>query len=98
MERSPQPLNPREVFTAVQSLHEAGAINLDTPLNRLIEPIISAVGDPRGTGDLVSLHVLCCNEYALVTGLTSGPDVQRTTPVSDVGRFAESIRRDVEPL
>jgi len=54
----------------VIGLHESKVISLDTSIRSLIEPIASSMR--RNPGEEVALHILCCNEYALVTGLQSG--------------------------
>lgn len=55
-----------EIKRAVQSAAEAGAINLDIPVRSLLDSIASALPEGGGTEE-VGLHILCCNEYALIT-------------------------------
>jgi hypothetical protein len=62
--------NPRldhaQIQRLVQTLGEANVVDLDKTVRQLIEPIGAALKlDPQAR---VSLHILCCNEYALVTG------------------------------
>lgn len=52
------------------SFAEANIINLDVPVRQLVES--AQRGLPTGGEDL-SLHVLCCNEYFLVTGIVAAP-------------------------
>jgi len=64
----------------LSDLHNSKVINLDVTIRNLIEPISGALkADPGGT---VNLHVLCCNEYALVTGLQGGSlqDIKEQVP------------------
>lgn len=99
MEQS-KSLGPREVFGLMQNLHDAGAVNLDLPVSKLVKPITTAVGDPgaRGGAGEVGLHILCCNEYALVTGLTEGPDAQRAAAIRNVSDVADSVKAELETL
>ena len=63
-------LTHAEIQSMVHGLNENKVISLDAPIRHLIEPIASSMR--RNPGEEVSLHVLCCNEYALVTGAQAG--------------------------
>jgi hypothetical protein len=66
---------------------EAGAINLDLPMGRFLDAIASTVpNDPSGE---LALHILCCNEYALVTGLTAGPLDETRLHAADIKNSLE---------
>lgn len=64
-----------QISEIVRGLSESKVVNLDASLRDLIEPVGTVIA--RG-GDEVSLHILCCNEYALVTGLQAErmPDIE----------------------
>jgi len=63
-------LTHAEIQSMVLGLNANKVLNLDASIRHLIEPIAS--GMRRNPGEEVSLHVLCCNEYFLVTGLQAG--------------------------
>ena len=75
-------LKHMDVRKVVMAAAEAGAINLELPMGKFLDSIASALPDDPG-GEL-SLHVLCCNEYALVTGVTAGPMEQIRAQASDI--------------
>jgi hypothetical protein len=64
-------MSHRDVATLVSSLADAKILNLDASIRTLVQPMSASLGklDPGGKA---SLHILCCNEYALVTGITAG--------------------------
>lgn len=68
-------MSHRDVAALVNALADAKILNLDASIRSLVQPIASNLGkiDPGGKA---SLHVLCCNEYALVTGITAGSIVE----------------------
>jgi hypothetical protein len=54
-----------QVQEVMKALGESDVFNLDASIRTLIEPAAAAIKlDP---GSEVSLHILCCNEYGLVT-------------------------------
>ncbi|GAA0516422.1 hypothetical protein [Deinococcus depolymerans] len=53
------------------ALHETKAINLDISMRGVME----SVAKNLTPGQEVGLHVLCCNEYALVTGIQAEPSI-----------------------
>lgn len=75
-------LKHHEIQKIIQGLHESKVVNLDASIRHMIEPIAAGLRDP---GAEVSLHVLCCNEYALVTGLQSGQ-------IEEISGIAGSIK------
>lgn len=60
-----------DIRKMVVAAAEAGAINLELPMGKFLDSVASALPDDPG-GEL-SLHILCCNEYALVTDLIARP-------------------------
>jgi hypothetical protein len=58
-------LKHTDVQKVMSGLAEAGIINIDSPVRTLLESAARAL--PQD--DEVSIHVLCCNEYFLVTGI-----------------------------
>ena len=79
-------LEHRQIYSALNALGEAKIVDLDASINSLINPIADSLAK-AGVGGEVGLHVLCCNEYVLVTGLAAGKltDIQQ---VADVVREA----------
>lgn len=64
-----QGLEHAQVKALMSSLGSAEVLNLDTTIRQLMEPVASALKiEPGKPGSQVSLHIVCCNEYALVTG------------------------------
>ena len=58
----------KDIEKMMSALDKAEIVNLDASIRSLVSPIAANIPrDPEGT---VSIHVLCCNEYFLVTGLT----------------------------
>jgi len=70
----------------MSSLGEAKIVNLDARIRDLMEPMAPHLKDIGGE---VSLHVVCCNEYGLVTALT-GVDI------ADVRENVAAIRSAIE--
>jgi hypothetical protein len=63
--RQADPLSHVEIQRVIQSLGEANVVNLDKSLREVMEPVANALQMDPGTK--LSLHIVCCNEYALVT-------------------------------
>jgi hypothetical protein len=63
-------LSHTDVQRMMASFAEGKIVNLDVPVRQLVES--AQRGLPTGGEDL-SLHVLCCNEYFLVTGIVAAP-------------------------
>lgn len=61
-------LDHRQIQKMVNALSDGKIVNLDSSIKSLIGPIASSIGD-LNPQDKVSFHVLCCDEYFLVTGL-----------------------------
>jgi hypothetical protein len=58
-------LSHTEVQRLMQSLGEAKVVDLDKSFRDVMEPVSNALKvDPES---MLSLHIVCCNEYALVT-------------------------------
>ena len=79
-------LSHRSVQRILMNLSEAKIVNLDASIRSLVEPVAAGLLDDPGS--LVGLHVLCCNEYVLVTGLTD-------VPFRDLTEEASRIRADL---
>jgi len=60
-----EPLSHDKIQQLMQRLGEAQIVNLDTSLRDLTGPIAEVLR-PDEIGKL-SLHILCCDEYFLVT-------------------------------
>lgn len=74
----------RDMITA---LGEAKVVDLQRPVADLVEPIARHM-----PGDEVSLHILCCNEYFLVTGLADPAAAGELRVLADAVR--ESLRSE----
>lgn len=81
-------LDHRQVYDAVAALGSAKIINLEASISSLIKPIGESLSK-TGVGGEASIHVLCCDEYALVTGLTGGN-------INEIESLAQSIRSAIE--
>ncbi len=79
-------LEHRKVQQIMSSLEEAKIVNLDARIRDLMEPMAPHLKDIGGE---VSLHVLCCNEYFLVTGLTG-------VNIAEIRENAAAIRSAIE--
>lgn len=72
-----------QIAKLVSTLGDAKIVNLDATIRSLITPIEGVI---RGApGSTVSLHVLCCNEYVLVTGLAP-------SSLGEIREHAEGVR------
>ena len=76
-------LKHSQIRDVINSLSEAKIVNLDASIKTLIDPIAKVLSK-TGVSDEVAIHVLCCNEYALVTGLMDN--------TVDVNSIADSVR------
>lgn len=74
----PQKLEHRQIYGAITALGRAKIVNLDASLQTLLDPLAEALTQGGVSGE-VSLHILCCDEYAIVTGLQAASmiDVER---------------------
>lgn len=82
-----EPLGHTQIQQVMSALSEAKVVDLDASVRSLVEPIASAL--KLEDGSTVGLHVLCCNEYFLVTGLTGGP-------LGDIEQRANRISRSLD--
>ena len=80
-------LKHSEIAQVITAAAEAKVLNIDTTIRSLIEPTAASV---RNIGDEVALHVLCCNEYGLVTGATADLDIQQ------IRQQVETLRGSLE--
>ena len=80
-------LEHHQIQDLVNSLSEAKVLNLETPVSHFLEPVAKSLARTRA-GSEVSLHVLCCNEYFLVTGLAPQGSVREISQVADAIRSA----------
>lgn len=60
-----------DVQKMMASFAEAGIVNLDVPVRHLVES--AQRGLPDDGADDIRLHILCCNEYFLVTDVVAAP-------------------------
>lgn len=79
-------LEHRQIQATLMSLADAKIVNLDAPIRSMLEPVGKAMS-ASGVGGEAAFHILCCSEYAIVTGLTADrfPDVN---PIADAIRSA----------
>lgn len=82
-------LTHAEIQSMVLALHENKVVSLDAPIKHLIDPIASSMR--RNPGEEVALHILCCNEYALVTGVQAG----RLDEVANIASSLKSVLSQV---
>ena len=82
-------LTHAEIQSVILGLHENKVLSLDSPIRHLIEPVASSMR--RNPGEEVSLHILCCNEYALVTGVQAG----RLDEISSIASSLKSLLAQV---
>ncbi|NML21526.1 hypothetical protein HHL16_11615 [Pseudoflavitalea sp. G-6-1-2] len=80
-------LDHRQIHGVLAALGDSKIVNLDASIKSLITPVGEAIGRTNPQ-DEVSLHVLCCNEYALVTGLTGAN-------LAEVEKFTDAIRSSI---
>jgi hypothetical protein len=80
-------LKHSEVAEIILGQAEAKVLNLDASIKSLIQPAAAII---KHTGDEVALHIVCCNEYGLVTGATAGLDI------ADVRKDLQSLRVALE--
>lgn len=59
-------LSHSEVQRFMETLGDSGILNLDTSLRQVMGPVKDLLRPDLGN-DTVSLHIVCCNEYGLVT-------------------------------
>lgn len=67
-------LKHSEIVQVITAAADAKVLNIDTTIRSLIEPTSASV---RNIGDDVALHILCCNEYGLVTAATADLDIKQ---------------------
>lgn len=77
-------LEHRQIYGAITALGHAKILNLESSIQSLLDPLANTLAQ-GGVGGDVSIHVLCCNEYAVITGL-------QASRLGDVERVAEAVR------
>jgi len=82
-------LRHSDVAEIIQGQAEAKVLNLDASIKSLIQPAAAVI---KHTGDEVALHIVCCDEYGLVTGATAGMDI------ADVRKELQSLRVALEQV
>jgi len=82
-------LQHHQIHQLLTSLSDSKIVNLDASLRAMLDPVAQSLA--KGGGGEVSLHVLCCNEYFLVTGLTD------QVPVGDIRSIRDSIQSALGP-
>ena len=83
-------LKHSEVAQLISAVADAKIINLDASIRTLVEP---AAASARNIGDEVALHIVCCNEYGLVTALTADMDIAEIRSQLDSLRTALGQRK-----
>ena len=78
-------LEHHQIHAILTALDEAKIVSLDSPIRAFLDPIAGSLAK-TGVGGEVGLHILCCDEYAIVTGLTSLGNV------ADVRQVAGAVR------
>jgi hypothetical protein len=58
-------LHHTDIQRMIFALGESKIIDLDKSLRELLTPIASSL--PTGSGATPNFHIICCNEYAVVT-------------------------------
>jgi hypothetical protein len=66
-------LSHAQIQSIIQALGDAKVLNLDTSIRSIMEPVAAVLRETPGA--TVSLHVVCCNEYGLVTGVQAASQV-----------------------
>lgn len=82
-------LTHSQIAEIVQGAAESKVLNLDASIRSLIQP---AAAVAKHTGEEVALHIVCCNEYGLVTGATAGLDI------ADIREELQSLRSSIEQI
>ena len=80
-------LSHSQIAELVEGAADAKVLNLDASIRSLIQP---AAAVAKHTGEEVALHIVCCNEYGFVTGLTAGLDI------AEVREELQSLRNSLE--
>jgi len=56
------------IVDALDKLHEGKFVNLDMPVRQVLEPIQQSIrGAAEGQTDMPNLHILCVDDYAIIT-------------------------------
>jgi hypothetical protein len=76
-------LQNRQVHALVSALGEAKIVNMEASLSNLLKPLEESLS--RTGGGEAGFHVLCCDEYFLVTGVVGGN-------IPEVEQLADAIR------
>ena len=82
-------LKHSDVADIIHGEAEAKVLNLDASIRSLIQPAASVI---KHVGDEVALHIVCCNEYGLVTAATAQLDI------SAVRQEIQSLRTTLEQV
>ena len=80
-------LDHRQIHGVMTALGDSKIVNLDASIKSLLNNVGEAIGKVN-PADEVSLHIVCCNEYGLVTGLTDGN-------LREVEKLAEHIKSSI---
>jgi hypothetical protein len=84
-----RPLRHSEVIQITNAIAESKVLDLDASIKNLVQPAAAVM---RNIGDEVAIHVLCCNEYGLITAVTGGLDI------SEVRQELQSLRASIEQI
>ena len=80
-------LKHSEIGAIIEGAAEAKVINLDASIKSLLQPAAAIM---KHSGDDVALHIVCCNEYGLVTAATDRLNI------SEVRAELQSLRAALE--
>jgi hypothetical protein len=85
-------LEHRQILGVVNSLSEAKIVDLDASIRTLVDPVANGLSK-GGVGGEAALHILCCNEYFLVTGLTDRGNIAEVRQTLDAIRSSLGATR-----
>jgi hypothetical protein len=73
-----------DVQRMMASFAEAKIVNLDIPLRVLVESAQRGLPTFEEGSDSIRLHIVCCNEYFLVTDIVAAPIDQIRASAAEV--------------
>lgn len=79
-------LGHNSIGAILRSLSESKVLNLETSIRQLVDPIGAVMAGHDGSE--VAIHVLCCNEYAIVTGAQASGIEEIRTIAQMIGSLA----------
>jgi hypothetical protein len=82
----PKQLSHNQIEGVLTSLGQAKIVNLDAPVRELLNSVAGSLRTLGVPGE-VSLHIVCCDEYAIVTGATAAD-----AGITDVREQLDALR------